>query len=323
MLIKRLLLTVLTLIITCAISIAQAQEPLRIDISRFHEIDAKGNVHILLLPNSDASYIIVELYGVNSKDFKYKVKNGVLYIDVPSGVLDKVGYVRMIAAGENIKAIHSLGASVECLRPIKGHSFEYKTRGAKNSAQLLVDVTNLTINTTGNSDATISGTSQRANYIATMNSRIDALNIECDNVTAKSNTSSEIYLASNGAIKAQASTWGSIYYIGSATIEPKMSLGGGITAIERAYFSPQFEQLWDEPGHTMFEQSTTNAPESEIEADTEIESIIEANTEIGTAIKTQTEVEPAPKSIPAKESRVEEQKVEEQSEETTDDGDFF
>lgn len=323
MLSKRLLLTVLTLIITCATSIAQAQEPARIDISRFNEIDAKGNVHILLLPNSDASYITVELYGVSSKDFKYRVKNSVLYIDVPSGMLDKVGYVRMIASSENLKAFRSLGVSVECLQPIKGHSFEYQTRGARNSAQLLVDVTNLTINTTGNSDATISGTSKSANYIATMNSRIDALNVVCDKVNAKSNTSSEIYLASNGVIKAKASTWGSIYYIGNATLEPKISLGGGITAIEKAYYSPQFERLWDEPGHTMFEQSLTDAPKSEIESKIETESVIEANTEIGTAIKTQTEVEPAPKSIPTKESRVEEQEVEQQSEETTDDGDFF
>ncbi len=170
-----------------------------------------------------------------------------MYIDVASGLLNKVGYVRILATTSTLRSIRSQGAKIECLMPINTSDFSYETVGSINNAELWVETQKLTVKSAGKSDIVVIGSAVEGEFISKINSRIDAIQLKCDIITAKSYNFSEIYLATSGIINATASMGGSIYYYGDARVEKKLSLGGGITKIERARESVMFEgmmELW-------------------------------------------------------------------------------
>ncbi len=221
---------------------ALAQDNKAVDLPRFNSITTTGNVHLLLLPSDSLSSITVELHGIKSNGYSYKVKEETLYIDVPTGILAPEGHIRVVASTPLLENVVVQGAAVECLAPITGDTFRYQTLGSENTARLWVECQSVELEIGGNSDVVIRGNANQANLEARLGSRIDALSFNTPELSARAYEGSEIYTYGNKKVKAFATTLGTIYYDPSSEIAPKSFLGGRVIAIDRGRYETLFEK---------------------------------------------------------------------------------
>ncbi len=223
-------------IILCvgAIGTAASQQSSQISLPAFHTIDTKGNVELVVAPSDSLSSITVELYGIKGDGFDYEVRNGVLYIDVPTGIFAPAGHIRVFAATPELNTIRIQGAKVEFLKPLRGESFTLETYGTINQAELWVDVERLSVTIGGHSDVVVRGRAQRALLNASLGSSIDAISLNVENANANAYEGSEIYLIVDNILSARASTSGTIYYEGGCTLDAEEILWGKVQKIRRA-----------------------------------------------------------------------------------------
>lgn len=213
----------------------------KIGVADFQQIDAKGNIELIIYPSDSASTITVEYDNITERDFLYKVRKGVLYLDVPSGLLTSQGFARVTVRTPHLQRIKSEGATIECRTPIKGDFFQYTTQGSVNIAILDVQVDRLVINVSGKSDVMVNGSATQVEFSAKIGSRIDAFRLVNEQATVESFDGSEIYICPTKLLKAKASMTGTVYYMGTATVEPKVSLWGDVVLIERAQHRSIFQ----------------------------------------------------------------------------------
>lgn len=211
-----------------------------IAVADFDKISTTGNVHLVINSGAAKSSIAPELFGI--KNFKYKVKKGVLEIDVSTGVLAPKGYLKIVVSTPELSAVEVIGAEVECAAPIKGDTFSFTTLGAKNTAKLWVDVDRLILNVDGSSDVLVGGAAEYANLYAALGSRIDAIALEIDDLYVKACQNAEIYTISNRTISAKMTTGATLYWGGAAEVKGIKSFGGGIMEISRADYTNIFDK---------------------------------------------------------------------------------
>lgn len=226
----------------CSTTAASAQVVDKIGVGDFRSIDTRGNVQLFIAQSDGEPTLTVEYHNVLQSAFKFKVRAGVLYIDVPSGLLDGGGFVKVVATMGRLERIKSEGATIECLTPIKGEYLEYTSEGSVNIAMLNVEVDRLTVKTAGKSDVMVTGNAEQVNLSSRMGSRIDAFRLITQNAIVEAFDASEIYVCPSESLKAKASFGGSIYYMGTPKVEPKVSLWGGVILIERSKYKPIFTE---------------------------------------------------------------------------------
>lgn len=235
--IKSLLVVVLLFAFTQR---SEAQEVGEIAVADFDKISTTGNVHLIINSGADRSSIAPELYGI--KNFKYKVKKGVLQIDVATGIFAPKGYLKIVVSTPELSGVEVIGADVECAAPIEGDTFSFTTLGAKNTAKLWVDVDRLVLNVDGSSDVLVGGAADYANLYAALGSRIDATILKIDDLYVKACQGAEIYTVSNRTISAKMTTGATLYWGGAAEVKGVKSFGGGIMEISRANYTNIFDK---------------------------------------------------------------------------------
>lgn len=266
MIAKKMQKTILNiiLIMLCGIITAKAQsdeEPSAvISLPSFHTIDIRGNVHLLVVPSDTTSAISIDFMELNPKHFKYKVKRGVLYVDVNSGLLLKNHYLRIVATTPELNEIKSNGANVEFLGTMVTQNFTYSSNGGVNTAQLMLDTDNLDIRVMGASDVSVEGVSVSANMLAMAGSRINALALGLDSLVARASDGSEIYALPRATNIATARTWGTIYYGLSGSIQPRVTTGGDVVLIQRVGKAQRFAEYVGISADEVLEEITESAP---------------------------------------------------------------
>lgn len=249
---KKILLSVVALLLSMTASMAQSSN--EIVVEQYSKIVTTGNVHLMLLQSDETSSIITELHGITK--FRYKVKKGVLYIDVPTGIFAPKGYLKVVASTPELKALEVQGAVVESLGEIVGDSFNFKTDGSVNTANLWVDVDYLTVEIDGRSDVSVRGNAQSVTLSAVLGSRIDVLGLTADNLYVKAYEAAEIYAICDGKINAKLSTDATLYWAGEAKISENCKLGGKAIFIERGDTPYLFEKYDGVEVYTSFSGKT-------------------------------------------------------------------
>lgn len=233
-------LSIVVAFVCCAFSAAAQESGDKIGVTDFQQIDAKGNIELIIYPSDSASTVTVEYFNITQRDFHHQVRKGVLYLDVPSGLLVPQGFARVTVRTPQLQRIKSEGATIECRTPIKGDFFQYTTQGSVNMAILEVEVSRLVIKISGKSDVMVTGSATEAEFSAKVSSRIDAFRLSSEVASAQCYDGSEIYVCPTKSLKAKASMAGTIYYMNTPTVEPKVSLWGDVVLIERAKYRPIF-----------------------------------------------------------------------------------
>lgn len=196
---------------------------------QFTAIELKGNV-MATITIADSAASTITLHGLTPKQVKWRVKAGTLFVDVPSGLLDK-GYVKLAIVQPSISKIVTAGADIESLTTITGSSLAIESNGSINSVKVVVDVQNLNIIMAGQSDVAVKGRAVSSTLVSSLGSRIDCLNCISDTVKAQAIGNSEIYVAPTGLLSAKANTGGTIYYQGDAALQLKTHTWGAVVPI--------------------------------------------------------------------------------------------
>lgn len=237
-----------------------AEENNTIVLENYSKIVTTGNVHLLLMQSDGESSITTELYGITK--FRYKVKNGVLYIDVPTGIFAPRGYLKIVASTPHLTSVEVQGAAVECLTEISGDIFNFKTEGSVNTANLWVDVDNLTLDVDGRSDILARGVADNASLSAVLGSRIDIIGLSVEDLNVKAYEASEIYAMCDGTISAKLSTDATLYWTGDARMYKKEVLGGRVMRIYRGEVPYLFDKYDDVEVYTSFSAVAPNASDN-------------------------------------------------------------
>lgn len=311
--------SIVALLLLCGtMNLSAQQSGDLIGVADFQSIDTKGNIELQIIQSDSTSTLMVEYHNIRQDEFKYKVRKGVLYLDVPSGLFASGGFARVVVTTGRLERIKSEGASIECLTPIVGEYFEYTTQGSVNIAMLDVMVDRLTIKTIGKSDVMVVGSAKEVNLSAKVGSRIDAFKVVAQTAIVESYDASEIYVCPSQTLKATASMAGSVYYMGTESVEPKASLWGDIVLIERAKYRPIYV------GTNPTKASTPTKPTTTTSA-----------SPAPVPVRVQQSVEPAEQPAPKITEKPAERKIEKktvkkrepqpvrQSAPASTDGDFF
>lgn len=220
------------LLLAISTTILSAQDPTTIPVfpREFSAIDLRGNVRAKITI-ADSSSTVIELHGLRTKDVTWRVKNGTLFVEVPSGLLDAPGYAEVKISQPAISKITTAGAEIESATPIVGTSLAVETAGSVNIVKLDVDVDNLTVKSAGSSDIALRGHAVTSHLTANVGSRIDGLTLLTDSVYATAGEASEIYVNARRLLNAKANTSATIYYTGGAEMALKTVLFGAVIEI--------------------------------------------------------------------------------------------
>lgn len=219
------------LLLAISTTILSAQNPtIPVFPREFSAIDLRGNVRAKITI-ADSSSTVIELHGLRIKDVTWRVKNGTLFVEVPSGLLDSHGYAEVKISQPNISKITTSGAEIESATPLRGASLTIETAGSVNTVKLDVDVDQLTVKSVGASDIGLRGHAATSHLTANVGSRIDCLSLIADSVYATAGEASEIYVNAGRLLSAKANTSATIYYTGGSELELKTKLFGAVIEI--------------------------------------------------------------------------------------------
>ncbi len=211
---------------------ASAQSSTSIKLPEFHTIEAEGAIHLQLNDSGQSSFLDVELYGLSANDFNYRVKDGVLHLGVPTGILAPKGHIRVVATTPSLRRVVIDGCEVETIGMIEAGNFSFESKGVDNFARLNLSADNLTIDVDSRCYLELEGSAQSATVVASSGSRVDALDFRAESLSVEAYEGSKLYLYALGRVEASVSTLAEMLYSGDGEVIFDDDILGKITKIE-------------------------------------------------------------------------------------------
>lgn len=224
----------LTLLLFLTSAVALGQEKVEIQ-APFSAIDVRGRVAVEIYPLTEGdtvSHATLELEGIQLKEVKWNVKKGCLNLDAERGLLEKKGRAKLTIYVSDLNKIFTKGAQIASFSTITSEDLIIETLGGLNQVRLNIEVRNLIVKCTGQSDILLSGRAYGATLQSNIASRIDMLHCVTNNAYCRVGESSEIYIFVIELLDAKVTTLGTLYYMGKPTLKLKSSLWGEVVPLD-------------------------------------------------------------------------------------------
>lgn len=224
----------LTLFLTLSCAVVWGQEKIEIE-APFNAIDVRGKVKVDIYPLEDGDTVsraVLELGGIRLNEVKWNVKKGCLNLDAERGLLEKKGSVSLKLYVSGLNKILTKGANITSYSTLVCEDLIIETLGAINLVKLNIEVRNLIVKCTGQSDIALSGRAYGATLQSNISSRIDMLHCVTNNAYCRVGESSEIYIFVIELLDAKVTTFGTLYYMGKPALKLKSSLWGAVVSLD-------------------------------------------------------------------------------------------
>ena len=189
-----------------------AQEVL--DLSKFDEIIASGNVDIVL-KQGETSEVEVWANGNDEQNIKIHVNEGILKINLLKSLIKSQNRdVKVVVTFEKLNRIKAYaGAEVESESTISTSRLQLRLNSGAEM-YLQVEVDDLEIVVSEGSELEISGSTKSMDVRTSSGGVCDAFDLESDYTYVTSNTGGEAAVVANKRIEAKANTGGRVEYKG-------------------------------------------------------------------------------------------------------------
>ncbi len=191
------------------------------DVKNFHGVEVSSAINLYLTQGNE------EAVAVSARDTKYRdlirteVKNGILKIYLDKEAWNWHSGDRKLKAYVSIKTIDRLSASgasdILVDGTISGDQLDLRLSGASDFKGM-VKFTGITMDQSGASDATISGSVGDISIEASGASNVKGYDLVTDNCKVHASGASDIRISVNKALNAHASGASSVYYKGTGVI---------------------------------------------------------------------------------------------------------
>lgn len=225
----RIIAIITTILLNVAGSSVSAQSSFEIT-SQFSQIVLRGAFRAELIPSESCS-AVVTIYGAEQNKVDWSVKNGKLNVSLRVGLIDRDCYADIKIYYKDLSYIGVEGVTLKNSEALLGTNLKLETLGGVNKIQLGVNLANLDLTASGNSNIVLRGSIQEADIKAYIGAKVDCMQCEIDDIYATVNQGSEMYVRTSGRLDAKVSTAGNLYYMGNPKLRTKSSLGGAVIMI--------------------------------------------------------------------------------------------
>lgn len=212
---------------------AMAQEVIQsTQLADFHAISLSGNMNVELI-RADQNALKIDLFESVAEKLKWGIdREGVLQIALrPTAGANAHADVR-IYYRSNLQKITISECRVATENPIESHILLVDISGG-GSANMSIKCKDLDFLSTGNSAATLTGTTKYLTIRAGQHSGVDARNLVSESAEVTATVATEVFVNANDRLVASAASGATVWHTGTPDIlKSTTKLGGGIYAID-------------------------------------------------------------------------------------------